>query len=104
MVLRCKFSYEELTPGKAAYICNIENSQTPENRELEIFRKHLHQRDDDDVDCVKFYNCKIASVPQGLTSFFPNLKSLCIMNSKLKKISKSDLVEYKNMENIFISK
>jgi len=98
MVIQCGFIYAKLNHGDVDYSCFIESKQTPENRDLELAGKHIIKNNNRDVCSVRFYNCTITKIPQGLTNIFPNLTSICLLSSKLKKISKSDLVEYKNIK------
>lgn len=80
------------------YRCCIEKYQIPDDIEVEIISKPRHRKTINDVTYVKFYDCTITKVPVGMTKIFPNLKILEINSSKMMKISKSDLIEYKNLE------
>ena len=42
-------------------------------------------------------------LPQGLEKFFPNIKSIWITNSKLKKITKNDLKPFKALMDLWLS-
>jgi len=102
MGISCDFEDITFRHGECAYGCFVERKQTPENRELELTGKHLNGKGNNDVTYVQFLNCTVVKIPQGLTNIFPNLKCLEIYDSKLKKISKFDLAEYKNLEKIII--
>ncbi|XP_070489969.1 uncharacterized protein [Chironomus tepperi] len=87
--------------GEKLYGYWIKGRQIAENQDLKIIGNHECGKGDLDVFHVRFENCSIVKIPQGLTKKFPNLKSLEINNSKLKKISKNDLEEYKNLKAFF---
>ncbi|XP_070493071.1 uncharacterized protein [Chironomus tepperi] len=80
------------------YRCCIEKYQIPDDIELIINGKHKLRKTLNDVTYVKFYDCTITKLPTGIIKIFPNLKILEINSSKLQKITKNDLTEYKNLE------
>ncbi|CAG9811224.1 unnamed protein product [Chironomus riparius] len=80
------------------YRCCIEKYQIPDDIELIIDGKHRLRKTNNDVTYLKFYDCTITKVPAGMTKIFPNLKILEINTAKLRKITKNDLIEYKNLE------
>ena len=98
MKIKCRFTEFFFIHGETFYGCEIENHQIPEDRELKFIGKHLNGKTNYDVQDIKFKDCNITKVPQGLQRIFPNLKVLDINNSKLKKISKNDLIEYKYLK------
>ncbi|KAL7013134.1 hypothetical protein ACKWTF_015212 [Chironomus riparius] len=75
------------------YHCIVKGQLIPENQELNFNGQHEEGNTNEDVT----RNSTVNKVPQGLKNVFPNMKILWIMNSKLKKISKDDLKEYKNL-------
>jgi len=100
----CAFHDYEFVYGEKFYRCCIKNQQIPENHKLNIIGQHKDGMSNKDVLCVEFNGCTVTKVPQGLTKIFPNLKILDIDGSKLKKISKNDLVEYKNCEKLLFGR
>jgi len=94
MEIKCTFDklFEEF------YSCLVRNQQIPENQELNFTGQHESGKTNMDVLYVEFRYCTVTKVPQGLTKIFPNLTSLVIDGSELKKICKNDLVEYKNLK------
>ncbi|CAG9811141.1 unnamed protein product [Chironomus riparius] len=75
------------------YHCIVESQLIPENQELNFNGQHEEGNTNEDVT----RNSTVNKVPQGLKNVFPNMKILWIMSSKLKKINKDDLKEYKNL-------
>lgn len=100
MELKCKFYNCSTIDGKF-YNCFIRDQQIPENQEFKFIGQHEVGKANKDVTYAYFNSCTITKVPQGLTKIFPNLKVLSIFYSKLKKISKNDLVEYKNCKMLY---
>lgn len=94
----CLFANIKFTHGEEHYGCCIQNIQTPENKRIDVYGFHKNGRTYADVIHIKFFNCNIMKIPPGLTEIFPNIKDLVICSSKLKKINKVDLFEYKNLE------
>lgn len=80
-----------------SYTCKIEDKDIPEGFDLKFIGEHIEGETDDNVICVWFKDCTVEKIPQNLTKSFPNLKILIIRKSKLKSISKDDLIEYKNL-------
>jgi len=100
MEIPCKFVLFPYKYGEKFYGCWIQNQQIPEDRELKFTAKHKEGKTNYDVHHIQFKNCTVTKVPQGLKKIFPNLKNLEIWNSKLKKVSKHDLMEYKYIEKL----
>jgi len=98
MEIPCRYTEFTYPHGEKFYGCLIENQQIPEDCELKFTAKHSEGKTNNDVHHIKFDNCTVTKVPQGLKKIFLNLKNLEIDNSKLKKITKNDLIEYKYME------
>ncbi|KAL7013149.1 hypothetical protein ACKWTF_015220 [Chironomus riparius] len=80
------------------FTCIVVDQIIPEDQELKFIGQHKDGKSNDDVIFVKFNSCTVTKVPQGLTKIFPNMIVLMITNSKLKNISKDDLIEYKNLK------
>ncbi|KAL7013169.1 hypothetical protein ACKWTF_015231 [Chironomus riparius] len=80
------------------YICTVTNCQISNGVQLKFSGDHKDPKTDDDVVGIKFVDCYITKVPQGLTKRFPNLNSLTINNTNLKSLTKFDLAEYKNFK------
>ncbi|KAL7013211.1 hypothetical protein ACKWTF_015266 [Chironomus riparius] len=100
MEVKCNFGTitSKSLAGKF-YSCVIKHQIIPEDQDLiKFIGEHEHEKTNNDVQCLKFINCLITKVPQGLTKVFPNLTSLNVSESKLKKIVKNDLIEYKNLK------
>lgn len=66
--------------------------------------RHQDGYSNKDVAYVCFTNCKITKVPQGLMKIFPKLEILYIESSQLKKITKDDLAEYRNLREFFCTR
>jgi Leucine-rich repeat (LRR) protein len=98
MGIYCEITTTEFSHGNSSYGCLIENTQTPETKRITLSGVHEYGKADNDVTDVSFSDCVITKIPQDLSLMFPNLKYLFICNSKLKKISKNDLIEYRNLE------
>ena len=98
MAILCEFSNFLLQHNEELYGCEIKNQIIFENQELKLRAKILNGRTNNDVLSVKIDSCVITKVPKGLSTYFINLKVLHISESKLKKITKIDLTEYKNLE------
>jgi len=98
MAVLCEFTKISLPHGEQFDSIEIKNQIIPANREPKLIESFQNVKINNNVLAVKFSNCIVTKVSQGLTKIFPNLKILIINNSKLKKISKSDLAEYKNLE------
>ncbi|KAL7023679.1 hypothetical protein ACKWTF_012738 [Chironomus riparius] len=98
MGIHCEFGFTKFAHGETCYACSVENAHTPETRMISFSGKFKDDKSEKDVVHVSFSNCTVTKVPQELTTIFPNLRQLLICNSKLRKISKKDLIEYKNLE------
>jgi len=98
-IVKCTFGINPYRVDQF-YGCRVSEQQIPENRELNFTGQHEGGKTNNDVLYVEFNRCTVTKVPQGLTKIFPNLKVIQIWNSKLKKIVKNDLVEYKNLEKL----
>ncbi|CAG9809060.1 unnamed protein product [Chironomus riparius] len=97
----CEFAEFTFKHGGKVYGCTVKNQHIPENIDLNFQGLHWFGKSFLDVQDVQFSDCTVTKVPQGLTRIFPNLRILCINNSKLKKISKNDLIEYRHFETFF---
>ncbi|KAL7013204.1 hypothetical protein ACKWTF_015260 [Chironomus riparius] len=98
MAILCEFSNFLLQHNEEIYGCEIKRQVIFEHKELKLRAKVLNGRTNNDVHSVKIESCMITKVPKGLSTYFINLKVLHINASKLKKITKNDLTEYKNLE------
>ncbi|KAL7013167.1 hypothetical protein ACKWTF_015229 [Chironomus riparius] len=90
MEIICEFSIH------IGYRCTILSQQIYENTELKFIGNHRVGKSNDDVTEINFKDCTVSKVPQGLTKSFPNLKPLTVTGTKMKKLTKPDLAEYKN--------
>jgi len=86
-----------------SYRCYVYSCQFPEEFELNFVGNHEEGKTDDDVINIFFCECNFTKIPQGLTKQFPNLETLGIYDSNLKNISRSDLIEYKNLKEIYLA-
>ncbi|KAL7013227.1 hypothetical protein ACKWTF_015275 [Chironomus riparius] len=98
MGINCTFTDSTFQHGESLYGCHVEGMQTPESRELELTGQHATKKGNNSVAHLQFVNCVIVKIPQGVTKLFPNLISIIVNSSKLKKISKNDLAEYRNLQ------
>ncbi|XP_070491822.1 uncharacterized protein [Chironomus tepperi] len=89
----CSFSN-----GENYYSCYIHNQNISSDGDIQIRGNHSYQFTDDHVHNVWISNCTITKIPKGITKIFPNMKVFEIRNSKLDKIEKNDLVEYRSLE------
>lgn len=99
MEIQCTF--EDITSDidkEIYFVCGIKDQKILENQEIKFIGKHEVGRSKYDVASIYFHNCEITKVPQGLTKIFPNLKIMDIRISNLKKLTRIDLVEYKNLK------
>jgi len=80
------------------YVCIVKNCQISDDVQFKFSGDHKDAKTDDDVTGIKFDECYIKKVPQGLIRKFPNLNSLSIINTNLKSLTKSDLTKYKNFK------
>ncbi|CAH1734652.1 unnamed protein product [Chironomus riparius] len=103
MKIRGTYLDANLSSGKRLYSFWTSDHHIPEDHEYKFIGEQTDGKSNTDVHEVMFNTCIMTKVPQGLTKTFPNLKMLIIYNSKLKKICKNDLVEYKNLENFTCS-
>lgn len=104
MEIVCVYQEYRFKYGEAFYRCCIKNQEIPENQELIIIGSHKNGMSNKDVLCIEFNSCIITKIPQGLTKIYPNLKILDIDGSKLRKIFKNDLIEYKNFEKLLFGR
>jgi len=103
MEIPCTFRQQLYNPMKRSfYTCEILNQDLSESRIINVKGQHEDNKADQDVQCVRFENCTVPKLPQGLTKIFPNLKGIWINNSKLEQITKNELAEYKSLE-MFVS-
>ncbi|CAG9800602.1 unnamed protein product [Chironomus riparius] len=100
MEIKCRFGELPFKHGEKLYCCSIESQLIRQNSELNFIGDHEPRKTNDDVHGIEFSECTVAKVPAGLTMSFPNLKMLAIKNSRLEKICKDDLIEYKNLEKL----
>ena len=98
MVINCQFRSILFNHGETYYCCLINKIQPTVNKRLDIVGFHECEKTNNDVNHIKFEDCIVTKIPQELTLIFPNLKNLVIINSKLKKICRNDLIEYRNLE------
>lgn len=101
MNIPCEFAEFTFRHGGKVYGCMVKNQFISENFDVNFNGQHWFDKSHFDVHDVQFSDCTVSKVPQGLTRIFPNLKVLCINNSKLKKLSRNDLFEYRNLETFF---
>jgi len=97
MEIVCNFGIVEYN-FEDHFTCVIEDQQIPENCELKLIGQYQDRKTNNDVVFVKFENCIVTKVPQGLTKSFPNMNKVQISDSNFKKVCKNDLVEYKNLK------
>ncbi|KAL7012790.1 hypothetical protein ACKWTF_015051 [Chironomus riparius] len=86
------------SPDIKFYRCTIKNQIINKDSAIKLSTQH-HEQDKtiNDVTYVQFEDCSMEKIPKGLSKVFPGMKVLFIFNSKLKKISKNDLIEYKHL-------
>jgi len=89
--------------GEEFYSCVFQNGYFAKSQPLNFCCKHPHGVTNDYVYNVQFEFSIMEKIPVGLAEKFPNLKILNIFKSRLKEISKNDLLEYKNLERFFCS-
>ncbi|CAG9811144.1 unnamed protein product [Chironomus riparius] len=98
----CNFSFETYPDGRRVYVCKVEgkwlSSIADKNPTLNLQGDHEAGKSNNNVQEVRFIKCFMQNVPQGLTKIFPNMVDLSIWSSNLNKITRSDLIEYKNLE------
>jgi len=97
MEVKCTFEIITFSDGYT-FGCVIRDQQILEKKELKFVKQYDDGKSNSDVHCVKFEDCTVTRIPKGLTKVFPNMKILWITNSKLEKITKNDLLEYKNLQ------
>jgi len=84
--------------GDTFYRCIIKNQIIDENSVLKLNGEYEEEKSINHVTYVQFENCIMTRIPKGLTQIFPCMKVLYIANSKIDRIVKDDLIEYKNLE------
>jgi len=94
----CKYSYERYPDGRLVYVCKIDQKVISLTPTLTIKGQHEPCRSNSDVNEVRFVKCIMQNVPQGLTKTFPNMVDLSIWWSNLDKVTRNDMIEYKNLE------
>jgi len=98
MNIPCVFQTLSYSHGESFYGCVVKNQQILEDQDLKFVGKHHDGKTNLDVREVWFQKCSITRIPQGLKKIFPNFKNLDVTGTKLNKLSKNDLIEYKNLE------
>ena len=83
------------------YVCLIKNQIIDKKSSMILSGQHEREKSINDVNYVHFLNCTVTRIPKGLLKIFPNMKVLHVGNSKLEKIDKSDLKEYKHLEGFY---
>lgn len=100
MNITCIFE-ESNFPQESFYQCAINYQQIVVRCCLSLSGKHKKGKSNKDVTHVRFNDCNMKRVPQGLTKIFPNMKEMEIFNSIIKNIRKEDIAEYKLLEGLF---
>lgn len=94
-------SYQETTINSEKYYhCLIQRQMITANYELKLFGQHEGIKTNDFITYIEFRKCTLTQVPKGLTKIFPNLKIIKIFCSNLKKISRNDLIEYRQVKQL----
>ncbi|KAL7013148.1 hypothetical protein ACKWTF_015219 [Chironomus riparius] len=104
MEIECRFRYTTFSDDKSYYSCVIKNQVIPDNCELILTGQHKYGKTNKDVIYVEFGRCTITKVPRGLKRIFPNMTMLWFCGGQIKKLSKDDFVEYRNLERFHCSK
>ncbi|KAL7013121.1 hypothetical protein ACKWTF_015203 [Chironomus riparius] len=101
MKIQCIFEDNIFLCGKNFFTCVVSKQIILEKNEIRLTGCNGYQEIiNEEVRAVVFKDCQITKVPQGLTKIFPNLKILSIWRSNLKTVTKTDLIEYRNIERI----
>lgn len=94
-------SYHETTiNNENCYLCLIQRQIIPADNELKFIGQHHGIKTNNFVTYIEFRNCALTQVPKGLTKTFTNLKVIEIHCSKINKISRNDLIEYKQVKQL----
>jgi len=96
MNIPCRF--ENFTfDNQVYYGCVVRNQELYKGQETIFVGQHDDDKTNCDVTAIWFENCIMMKVPQGIMRKFPNLKAIAITSSDLTKITKNDIIEYKNL-------
>lgn len=85
------------------YLCKIYDQEILEDSYFEIVGKHSLMGNHLEVDSIKFDECKLTKIPQGLTKIFFKLKSIELLRTDLKFIHRDDLKEYSSCRQITLN-
>jgi hypothetical protein len=76
------------------YNCGITGHEIKGHSELQLVGEHQEGKTNKDVHGVIFSECKLSTVPSGLSEIFPNMRVLMISYSSLCRLTRDDLKEY----------
>lgn len=98
MEFKCEYRYL-----KDKYICFVDSASIEEpGTTIKGFHGN-HNEDNYSVHGIYFDDCIIEYFPRGLHIIFPNLKIVSITSSRLKEISREDLVGLEKIEELQVS-
>lgn len=102
MSFQCEYNEDNYD----CYTCRVVKIfKTPSaSKDISFIGEHLRGRSDDDVKYFLIEHQPLDAFPKNLHEKFPNLTKLLIYGCGLKKISKTDLRGFKNLEELNLGK
>lgn len=99
MEVQCVFKPLLVYEGSARYTCKVSSiSITNQFTRIRSFKGiHEEGKSNDDVQAVQFASTRVDFLPWRLTSVFPQLKHLTIIDCGLKSITRKDLIGLENL-------
>lgn len=101
----CTFVNYDWWPNTCSefYTCKVTEQRIVSRDISKFIGQHAVEKADDDVIAVRFDNCKMSFVPQGIVSIFKNMKILLIYGADITKLTKEDFREFTQITQLWFS-
>lgn len=106
MELNCEFyNHKSVSSDETSYICRVTGFglYSSSGRIIDIFGTHLEGKSNINVDTFIIVGHQIETFPRFLCHFFPNLKSISVIECGLKSLRKSDLSGCEGIQKLMLN-
>lgn len=104
--ITCKYYFYDWNNWGERYTCSATLGDViqPAVPIINVSGEHRRPNTDNDVRGVEIHNQKTYFILRGLTRYFPNMSDLYVFRSDLRRVTRSDLTEYKDLVTLVLSR
>jgi hypothetical protein len=103
MEVKCINYYNDWWPGKnTLYTVQIQN-KTITSRDITLKGDHKPDQSDLTVKGVRFDDCDMTLIPDGIMTRYPNMQIFLVFNAKITRLTKDDLKQFTGIRELWFS-